>query len=384
MPQTVSAEQRLFRSSTEQFLARTVPVTDSRAREQRGSGFDWSWWQQGAELGWTGLLVPDELGGGSLSEHGLLDLAQLAEAMGDVVAPGPLAVSNAVTESLACASNAAAFKDVIADLVAGRAVASWASYEPGRPWQPDAPQATLDRTPSGWCLNGIKDRVDSGDQATHLLVTARDGERLVQVLVRGGHPGVTARADGSLDSVRRFATLTFTGVELDDAALVGDPHTTPAAIERQWRTAVVLQCAETVGVADRGFLMTTQWASDRFSFGRPLESYQALKHRFADMLADLLACRATAAAAAQAVAVGDPRASELVSIAKSWVGAHATDILQDCVQLHGGIALTSEHSLHLYLRRATVNRVMWGTPSEHRRRVADLVCAPHPSRSEAV
>ena len=189
-------------------------------------------------------------------------------------------------------------------------------------------------------------------------------------------PGSGSRADYSLDPVRRFATVAFEDVQVDAEARVEAATSADADVERQLTVAVVLQCAETLGVLDRVFEMTLQWAFDRFSFGRPLASYQAIKHRFADLKANLEACHATTFEAAQAASQGGEQSSELASIAKSWVGQHATDIVQDCVQLHGGIALTTEHDLHLYLRRATVNRVMWGTPSDHRRRIADILCGP--------
>ena len=116
--------------------------------------------------------------------------------------------------------------------------------------------------------------------------------------------------------------------------------------------------------------MTLEYLGDRYSFGRPLSSYQALKHRVADEKMWLEACHAIATGAARAVAAGAPDAGELVSAAKAWVGPHATELVQDCVQLHGGIGVTWEHDLHLYLRRTTVNRATYGTPEEHAERIA--------------
>ena len=146
-----------------------------------------------------------------------------------------------------------------------------------------------------------------------------------------------------------------------------------AAVNRQVQVAAALQCAETVGAVQRVFEFTVQWAFDRYSFGRPLASYQALKHRFADSKTWLEACLATAGAAAHATSQRAADADALASVAKSYVGQRATDIIQDCVQLHGGIGVTWEHDIHLYLRRATVNRVMFGTPGEHRRRLAGIL-----------
>jgi alkylation response protein AidB-like acyl-CoA dehydrogenase len=119
--------------------------------------------------------------------------------------------------------------------------------------------------------------------------------------------------------------------------------------------------------------MTRQWAFDRYTFGRPLASYQEIKHRFADMTLWLEASKATVVAAARAVSTHAPEAPELVSAAASYVHDHGPELGQDCVQLHGGIGVTWEHDLHLYLRRVTLNALTFGTVRDHRERLAALV-----------
>ncbi len=376
MQSVLTAEQEMLRTATRQFLAKTAPVDQMRENVPSEHGFDLAWWARGAELGWTGLLAAPEFGGGSMTDAKLVDLALVALELGRVVAPGPLAATNVVAGTLSDAANAENHRDLIEGLVAGSNVASWAVYEPGRAWGPSAIAMRAERVEGRFRLTGVKDRVESGDQADHFLVTARTDDGLAQFVVAANHPGVRIAPDYSLDPVRRFATVAFEDVQVDEEARVEAATSVDADVERQLTVAVVLQCAETLGVLDRVFEMTLQWAFDRFSFGRPLASYQAIKHRFADLKANLEACHATTFEAAQAVSQGGEQSAELASIAKSWVGQHATDIVQDCVQLHGGIALTTEHDLHLYLRRATVNRVMWGTPSDHRRRIADILCGP--------
>ena len=128
--------------------------------------------------------------------------------------------------------------------------------------------------------------------------------------------------------------------------------------------------AESVGTMHTGFDMTVEWAFDRYSFGRPLASYQALKHRFADMLMWLEASHAISDAACVATEAGAENAAELMSAAKAYIGQYGTELLQDCVQMHGGIGVTFEHDLHLYLRRFTVDRALAGTPADHRQRIA--------------
>ena len=124
-----------------------------------------------------------------------------------------------------------------------------------------------------------------------------------------------------------------------------------------------------------GFDMTVEWAFDRYTFGRPLASYQALKHRFADMFMWLEASHAIGDAACAATGEGADNAAELLSAAKAYIGQYGTELLQDCVQMHGGIGVTFEHDLHLYLRRLTVDRALAGTPAEHRQRLAALLDA---------
>jgi alkylation response protein AidB-like acyl-CoA dehydrogenase len=147
-------------------------------------------------------------------------------------------------------------------------------------------------------------------------------------------------------------------------------------MHRQLQWSVCLSSAEAVGAMQAAFDMTVEWAFDRYSFGRPLASYQELKHRFADMKTWLEAGHAISDAAIQAVASRATDALELVSAAKAFIGEFGGELIQDCVQIHGGIGVTFDHDIHLYLRRHTLNRALYGTASEHRQRLADLAQWP--------
>jgi alkylation response protein AidB-like acyl-CoA dehydrogenase len=369
----LTADQKLFRATTREFLEKEMPVTRVRELAEAGVGFEADWWRQGAELGWTSMTVAPGAGGDSISGEGLADTCIVAEEMGRLVSPGPLTGVNVVAAALSEAASASQHAEVISALMAGDAVASWAAYEPGHGWAPLTPGVRAARTRSGYALSGVKNRVDSGDQADYFLVTAAGPDGLLQFIVPSAAPGLTVTVEPGLDLVRHYAR-----VELHDVAVPADSVVSPAgtpeeAVNRQVQVAVALQCAETAGAVQRVFEFTAAWAFDRYSFGRPLASYQALKHRFADMKTWLEACLATASAAAHAAARPADDADELASVAKSYLGQRATDIIQDCVQLHGGIGVTWEHDLHLYLRRATVNRAMFGTPGEHRQRLAGLI-----------
>jgi alkylation response protein AidB-like acyl-CoA dehydrogenase len=369
----LTADQKLFRATTREFLEKEMPLTRVRELADSGIGFAPDWWQRGSELGWNAMLVDPAAGGDSISGEGLVDACIVAEEMGRLVSPGPLLGANLVAAALSEAANAGDHAGVIAALVAGEAVASWAVYEPRRGWAPLTPTVQARPDGSDYVLSGVKDRVDCGDQADYFLVTAAGPDGLAQFIVPAAAPGVTVTAEQSLDLVRRYARVDMDGVRLPATCVVSPAGPAEAAVNRQVQIAVAIQCAETTGAVQRVFEFTVQWAFDRYSFGRPLASYQALKHRFADMKLWLEACQATAGAAAHATARQAEDADELASVAKSYVGQRATDIVQDCVQMHGGIGVTWEHDIHLYLRRATVNRTMFGTPGEHRRRLADIL-----------
>ncbi|MFZ6003425.1 MAG: acyl-CoA dehydrogenase family protein [Actinomycetota bacterium] len=372
----LSEDQEFFRQTTRKFLAAECPIATVRSLEADPAGFGADYWRRGAELGWTSMLVPEADGGGSLSEHGLLDLVLVAEEMGRMVSPGPLVPCNVVAATIAASGSPEQRADVLPGLLSGETVAAWVHpsnvCEPPRPpsGHPGSQTVAVSRGIDGFVLSGRAAPVEAGAQAQHLLVTAVTEDGPTQLLVQAGAPGLTVTPLDGLDLVRRFAEVVFDGVEVPASAVVGAVGGAGADIERQLQTAVVLQCAEMVGAADQMFELTLEYMGDRYSFGRPLSSYQALKHRVADDKMWLEACHAIATAAARAVATGADDAAELVSTAKAWIGPHATELIQDCVQLHGGIGVTWEHDLHLYLRRATVDRVTYGTPEEHSERIA--------------
>jgi alkylation response protein AidB-like acyl-CoA dehydrogenase len=177
--------------------------------------------------------------------------------------------------------------------------------------------------------------------------------------------------------VRRFASVHLEGVRVSSDRIVGDIGAAAGAVERQLHLAIALQCAETVGALDRVLAFTLEYLADRSSFGRPLASYQAIKHRIADMKMWIEASHGVTALAVQAVQDDDAEAVEIVSAAASYLGDHASEILHECTQLHGGIGVTWEHDLHLYLRRVTLDRNLFGTPAQHRERIADAIITKH-------
>ncbi|WP_101949717.1 acyl-CoA dehydrogenase family protein [Mycobacterium sp. 3519A] len=370
MTDDANPERLLFASTTQSFLEKEASLSRLRDLHNAGISFDSGWWRRAAELGWTSLLVPEDLGGGSVSGDGVADLALVAELAGRTVAPGPLHPVSTVLAGLAEAPEN--HTDTIELLVSGEVVGSWAVYEPGKQWAPLDAQTTATRTENGYRIDGVKDRVEAGLQSAVLMVVAQCDGAVRQFLVPTDAAGVRVEPQRSIDMVKSYARVYFDGVEVDESAVVGTVEQTPGIVARQSQIAQVLQCAEVVGILDTVLAFTIQWGFDRHSFGRPIGSYQALKHKYADLKIWFESCRATTNAAVAAVAARSPGAEMAVSVAKSYVGEHAPGMLQDCVQLHGGIGVTWEHDLHLFLRRATLYRSMFGTPEEHNLRVYRL------------
>ena len=368
----LSSDQELFRETTARLLDELVPVGELRRLRDDAAGFDAEYWRRGADLGWTSLLVGEQHGGGSISGQGLVDLALVAYEFGRHAAPGPLGVTNIVAATLDEAGGDG-FVDVIKELLSGESVATWCMAEP--PPNDGLGRALLDVHVEGEeaVLNGVKRPVESGAQADHLLVTGRTGSGLTQVLIPAGTAGVSMSPMHSVDLTRRFSVVAFDDVRVPLDHVVGEVGTAAGQVGLQSGRAVAIGCAEAVGAMQTAFDITVEWAFDRYSFGRPLASYQELKHRFADMKSWLEASHAVSDAAIAALAAGSPESTELLSVAKSFIGDYGGNLVQDCVQMHGGIGVTFEHDLHLYLRRHTVNRALYGTPAEHRLRLADIV-----------
>ena len=367
MELTLDDDQEFFRDTTLRFLSTECPIARVRELATSDDGFDPAYWRQGGALGWTSLLVPEALGGGSVSGAGVVDLTIVADAFGRHVAPGPLGPTNVVAAAIARAGGQA-HRGLLDELVAGETIATWCGAE--HALGPGSVAAV--RTTDGFVLSGHSTPVEAAAQSSSLLVTARAGDDLVQCIVPADSEGITITPLAGLDVVRRFARVDFTDVVVPADAVLASEHPAADDVGQQLLHALVMQSAVLVGAAERVFDFTVEWAFDRYSFGRPLASYQELKHRFADMKLWLEASHALAAALAREVQADAQGVGETASITKAYLGTYLVELMQDCVQMHGGIGLTTDHDLHLYLRRAVTERSTFATPAEHRRRVAVL------------
>lgn len=370
----LSEDVESFRATASRFITDEMPVAVTRGLESDPDGFDRDTWRRAAELGWTSLLAPMSLGGGGLSANPVADLAIVAEEMGRQVASGPLLPVNVVVDALARGGQPALVDRVVPGLMAGETIASWALTESCDIWGVDGLGETVVRQDgSDLVVSGHKRFVEAAASADVILVSAMSPDGPTQVLIDADAAGLTVVSGRSVDLVRRFADLHLESVRVPSFAVVGTIGGAEADIEHQCQLALTLQIAETVGALDQVFAMTLEYLRDRWSFGRPLASYQALKHRLADMLVALETAKGCAEAAADAVGGSGSHVRRDVSVAKAYLGRASIEILGECVQLHGGIAMTWEHDLHLYERRAAVNRAVYGTPEYHEARLCDLV-----------
>jgi alkylation response protein AidB-like acyl-CoA dehydrogenase len=366
-------DQEFFRETTRRFIEGEAPLTAVRALYESADGFDRGWWRDAAELGWSSMYVPEAHGGGSVSGSPTRDAVIVAEEMGRLVAPGPFLPVNVVAAGLARDGSAEQQATVFPGLLDGSSIAAWAFAEAGGQW--DAASFDTTALPRGAdiVLTGTKAYVEAAGVADHFLVTAHTGDGLTQVLVPADAGGVTVTRGRSVDLTRRFGSLRLDGTRLPMEAVVGEVGGAAATVEYQLEVALALQCAGLVGVADRSLEFTLGYGQERFAFGRPIVSFQALKHRIADMVGWLEYSKAVTDELAEVIDSGNERAASLASVAKSFVGDRCPDVVDDCVQITGGIGVTWEHDIHLYNRRSILDRAVFGSPEEHKERLCSLL-----------
>ena len=359
-----TTDQALFAKTTAQFLETRYPAARVRELARQGVGFDRAAWKEGAALGWTALLVPESAGGGSISGNGLVDLLGVAFEFGRHAAPGPLLGTNVVAAALGRWGRDDQRRGPVAALVDGTATAAWCPSTAVDGVVTARSGVTAVASRDRVVLDGALPCVEGGAEVDSLLVLASEGEGGSHYLVPASSPGVEASPLGGLDATRRFARVALRQVELPASARVGEAGAGLAQGADLLDVVATLQAAEIAGAMERAFDMTLRWTAERYSFGRPLSSYQEIKHRMADMRTALEASAAIAARAARAVGDGAPGASAWASAAKAYTGRVGPEVIQDCIQLHGGIGVTYDHDLHLLLRRAVADAQLFGAPAD--------------------
>jgi alkylation response protein AidB-like acyl-CoA dehydrogenase len=366
-------EQDLLRETTIRFIEERCPMPEVRRRADAPDGQNASHSRELGGLGWFGLFVPEEHGGGSVSGSPLRDAVIVAEARGRFVQPGPFTATNVVAFALAEDGSAAQQAAYLPALASGELIGTWAISDGSGLPQPGA--VTVGVRAGGFILDGRAGLVPEVLDAGLLLLTAAhrdDPAAITQFVVPTDTPGVAVSACRGLDLTQRFATIRFDDVVLSQDNVVGEVGAAARLVERQCDLGTVLTIADSVGAMRRLMEITVEYVRERIAFGRPIGSFQALKHMLADASLRAELSAAVFESATEAAADGRPTASEIVSIAKAYAGDAGVDVAQTCFQAHGGIGFTWEHDLHFYLRRLQTNRVLYGDPPWHHERICRI------------
>jgi alkylation response protein AidB-like acyl-CoA dehydrogenase len=369
-------EQELLRNTARKFFENECPSDTVRRLMETPEGIDAELWKKLAEQGWLGLIYPEPYDGMAL---GLVDLVVLMEEMGRAVAPGPY-FSTVLLGGLAIleAGNDAQKKEWLPKIAAGDKRVALAWMEPSAQLGPAGVTLTAVEKGGKYTLSGTKLFVHDAHTADALVVAARtrpgagaDGVSLF--LVPKGARGLEVTLLPTMDQTRKLCEVACSDVTLGADALLGAAGAGWAPLARVLDRATVALCAEMCGGAQKVLDMTVEYAKIRQAFGRPIGSYQGVKHRAADMLVDVENSKSITYYAAWALDEGSPEAPLAVSMAKAYVSDAYRRVAAAGIQLHGGIGFTWEHDLHLYFKRAKGSEFTFGDATYHRERVAQLV-----------
>jgi alkylation response protein AidB-like acyl-CoA dehydrogenase len=370
-------EQELLRTSARRFLENECPTAFVRQRMAEPGAMTDAFWQKLAEQGWFGILYPEALGGSGL---GLVDMTVLMEEMGRAVMPGPffstvLLGGSAILE----AGSPDQRQEWLPRIAEGSVKVSLAWTEPNARWDATGIVATGREAARGFILSGTKLFVPDAhvSDALVIAVRTRDGSTMEDgvslFLVPKDAAGLTVTLLPTIDETRKLCEVRLDNVAVSGAALLGGKHGGWAALARVLDRATVALCAEMCGGAQQVLDMTTAYAKIRIAFGKPIGSYQGVKHQAADMLVAIENAKSLTYYAAWAVDEGLAEAPLAVSMAKAAASDMYRKVAGTGIQLHGGIGMTWEHDLQLYFKRAKASEVCFGDASWHRERVARLL-----------
>lgn len=373
-----SEEQELLRDTARKFLDAECTTKFVRQMMETEAAVTPEFWRRLAENGWLGICYAEEAGGSGL---GLLDLVVLMEEIGRAVMPGPFPATVLLGgAAVAEAGSTAQQREWLPRLAAGEAKAALAVLEPNARWDAAGISGTHAReAPGGFALSGTKMFVPDAHLADVLVIAARtrDGSTLEDgvslFLVPRGARGVGINRLPSIDETRKLCEIELADVQVPAAALLGQLHEGWAPLSRVIERATVALSAEICGAAQRVLDLTVDYAKMRVAFGKPIGSYQGVKHRCADMLVEIENARSLTYYAAWAIDEDDPEARMAVSMAKAAASDAGRKVCAAGIQLHGGTGMTWEHDLHLYLKRAKADEVAFGDATWHRERIARLL-----------
>ena len=346
-------EQTMLRDMAREWADNESPVTAFRKMRAAApaEGFDPAAWGEIGQMGWGGIVVPEEFGG---SAFGYLSLGLVVEQLGRNLAASPLASTGPAASAIAMGSDDGAQNEWLPRIADGSTVATLAIDE-----GPFHDPANLSTKVEGGRLTGTKEFVAEGDAAQLFVVSATDGLYLV-----AGDDGVT-RSPRRMADARSHAQVRFDGAP---AIRLSGPELTQQIVDR----ATAVLAAEMLGMAEQAFAVTNDYLKTRVQFGQQLSTFQALQHRMAKMFTELELMRSVVEAALEAIDAGRSDVDQAVSLAKAVGGDTLKLVSREMVQLHGGIGMTDEHDAGFYMKRAAVLEAMWGNAAYHRDRFGRL------------
>lgn len=375
-----TADRQNLRDMVRGFLQRHSPSSAVRALMDSPDGYDEQVWRQlTGELGLAGISVPDEFGGAG---SGFRELAVVFEEMGAALLCSPFfaTAALAIQAVLTCGDHDATAR-LLPAFADGSATGTLILNGALEPWHPDSVTLTAESAADGYRVTGTAPMVLDGHTADVILLAARDATGISLFSVQANAPGLQREPLAGIDRTRRIASLRFDGVP---AILVGTAGAAAPGLARTSDLALVALAAEQVGAAQRCLDMAVDYAKSRIQFGRPIGSFQAVKHRCADMLVLVEGARSAVMHAAEMA--DTPDCTELpiaASVAKLTCSEALLQVAVDSMRTHGGIGFTWEHDAHLYVRRAKASQLMLGSPDTHARLLADYITesAPQPGRT---
>jgi alkylation response protein AidB-like acyl-CoA dehydrogenase len=365
----VSAEQEELRASVRRFLADRAPISAVRELMDTTDGLDAAVWKQaGEQLGLQGIAIPEEYGGAGYT---FVEQAIVLEELGAALYGGPyLASAVLAATALLASGDEGARAEFLPGIASGELIATLAFTEEDGSWDPAAIKLAATADGGGWQLDGRKSFVLDGHTAGLVLVAARTGEDLSLFAVDAGAEGLVRTALPTLDQTRKLARLDFAGVSARLIGAVGDGS---AILARVLDVAAIAQAAEQLGGAQRALDMAVEYAKVRHQFGRPIGSFQAIKHRCADLLLEVESLRSAVQYAAAAVAEDSAEIPMVASLVKAYASDVYFHVAAENIQIHGGIGFTWEHDAHLYFKRAKASELFLGDASYHREHLATRI-----------
>jgi len=369
----LSDDQSELKSSVRAVLERECPPSLVRAVIEEGKGSE-ELWARMVELDWPALTVPESDGGIGL---GFVELAVVAEELGRVLAPAPfLATAGQFVPALRAAGSDEQRRRFLGAVARDGMVGTVAVAEAAGSWDATGVSATARRDGATWLLHGEKHFVFDGARADEIVVAARVGDTTGDDgigLFVVPQSSVRSVAMDDIDASRQYATVVLDGARVDDDRVLGEPGTSGPALRRAMDEAAAALSAEMVGTCQAIFDIVHTYVGEREQFGVKIGSFQAVKHKLANMFVALESARATTYFAALTIAEDDDRRELAVATAKASVSDCQRLIAQEGIQCLGGIGYTWEHDMHMYVKRVKATAAMFGSGAHHRARVAQMI-----------